>query len=916
MITISSTNNIIANSTIIVTIVDFLLILDLATDFQFAFRKSVSYVINSIADRRIIRKKKRNDFKKRFANRNLKWKSRQRFERRLKQFITEFENNQDENFITQFFEKLNIDIDISFDNISTNEFVIELDSESKSFLIAVDSIDDSKTISAIIIMLADKTFKHRLIFMNNITASSNSISYIYNVFIASRYDDREFKNILIDHDAANFSSEDIKQFTILQRISKTTLILNKKRIISFKFDIDEILFIEIVNLKIFVDVITFHIVLVQISFLLCLADMNRLRFYFNNLINMFIEERSINKVLSRKELYATHSNQIKKFQTQILMSSKSLIRNDEMILDFQIDMKASQTINDLQINLKIKHSRRIDYLHIDMKNEHHTNLHINMKNEHHSMIRRYDHAFLLWNISAQSLIAKSFDQNSCFFIEIELRRLHRRFDHFSIRRLQAIFDRFDHEINSQTIEYFIKYCHHCQIHEKFSSRFSFTLKNDLEFNFNVIVNILYLKIKSDVNKSILHVMNETIRFQIDRWLKNITARHVWNQLRVCWIDTYFESLDLITSDASKQFIVREFKQYAINMNIRVNVVFVETYHSIEMIKRYHEFLRRVYAIIVAKMFEIDSNSTLQMIFKTLNDSINLNDLILTLLVFDAYFRMIEMNVSSSTIIQRFIAMRKTMNEVRKSIVIRQLNDALNIRNDSSSTLIHNLSLNSDVLVYRERNDSQSKSWKDSFKFLNINDESAIIELSSDSTKFRSTVIKFYYDDNHFENSSLFISIIDLSFIALISKSSNMSQSNDQFVVSIDQKSKSKILSSKRDRDRSRKYLASTAYLSFVFNTTDDLDLAFVLVFASISIFALAVIIKLDSIVHIALSQFAAFRQKEINDLIEKNVFRSINKNDVSSDVRIFNFRFVNKIKHLDIDKAFEKSRLVMQTFND
>jgi hypothetical protein len=69
------------------------------------------------------------------------------------------------------------------------------------------------------------------------------------------------------------------------------------------------------------------------SFLLCLVDINRLRFYFNNLINMFIEERSINNILSWKELYFTHSNQIKRFQTQILMSSKSLYRNDNTILD-------------------------------------------------------------------------------------------------------------------------------------------------------------------------------------------------------------------------------------------------------------------------------------------------------------------------------------------------------------------------------------------------------------------------------------------------------------------------------------------------------------------------------------------------------------------------------------------------------
>jgi hypothetical protein len=215
-------------------------------------------------------------------------------------------------------------------------------------------------------------------------------------------------------------------------------------------------------------------------------------------------------------------------------------------------------------------------------------------------------------------------------------------------------------------------------------------------------------------------------------------------------------------------------------------------------------------------------------------------------------------------------------------------------------------------VYRESNSNQSESWRDSFKLLNTNDESVIIEFSSDSTKFRSTTIKSYYDDHvDLENSSLSISIIDFSIIAFVSKSSIMSQSNDQFVVS-NQESKFEIFSnsSKRDRDRFRKYFASTAYLNFVFNTTVD----FAFDFTSISLFAVA--FKFDSIVHIAFSQFAAFRQKKINDLIEKNVFQSIDKNDVSLDVRIFKSRFVDEIKHLDIDKAFEKSRFVIQTFND
>jgi hypothetical protein len=126
------------------------------------------------------------------------------------------------------------------------------------------------------------------------------------------------------------------------------------------------------------------------------------------------------------------------------------------------------------------------------------------------------------------------------------------------------------------------------------------------------------------------------------------------------------------------------------------------------------------------------------------------------------------------------------------------------------------------------------------------------------------MIKSYYDDNHdLENSSSII--IDSSFITFISTSLNMSQSNVQFTISIDQNSESEIFSNsfKRDRDRFRKYFSSTAYLNFVFNTIDNPDSAFVLVFVSTSIFAFAVVFKFDSIVHIALSQFAAFRQKEL-----------------------------------------------------
>jgi hypothetical protein len=72
------------------------------------------------------------------------------------------------------------------------------------------------------------------------------------------------------------------------------------------------------------------------------------------------------------------------------------------------------------------------------------------------------------------------------------------------------------------------------------------------------------------------------------------------------------------------------------MKIKMKIVLIEFHHLIKMIERYHDLLRRVYIIIVFKILNIDSNSILQMIFKTLNDSTDFNDLVFILLVFDVY----------------------------------------------------------------------------------------------------------------------------------------------------------------------------------------------------------------------------------------------------------------------------------------
>ena len=65
-----------------------------------------------------------------------------------------------------------------------------------------------------------------------------------------------------------------------------------------------------------------------------------------------------------------------------------------------------------------------------------------------------------------------------------------------------------------------------------------------------------------------------------------------------------------------------------------------------------------------------------------------------------------------------------------------------------------------------------------------------------------------------------------------------------------------------------------------------------------------------------LFQFIDSKQKKINDLLKKKIFEFVNERDVSSDIRVFNARFVNEIRNENTKKTYEKSRLIIQTYNN
>jgi hypothetical protein len=122
-------------------------------------------------------------------------------------------------------------------------------------------------------------------------------------------------------------------------------------------------------------------------------------------------------------------------------------------------------------------------------------------------VRRFGHAFLIYGPSLQTYVLDSLEMNPCYLTETELRRLYRRFGHPLVERLHKILDRAGHDVDRKTLNHLTKYCNSCQKFGRSLGRFRFTLRDDLEFNYCIIVDIIYIS-----GSPVLYVVDESIRF--------------------------------------------------------------------------------------------------------------------------------------------------------------------------------------------------------------------------------------------------------------------------------------------------------------------------------------------------------------------------------------------------------------------
>ncbi|CCD52037.1 similar to putative integrase [Botrytis cinerea T4] len=502
---------------------------------------------------------------------------------------------------------------------------------------------------------------------------------------------------------------------------------------------------------------------------------------------------------------------------------------------------------------------------------------------------------------------------------MQLRRLHRRFGHPSAHRLLRVLQRAGHsDVSQQEIDKLTKFCQYCQKHGKSPGRFKFSLKDDVDFNHSIIVDVMYID-----TSPILHVIDEGTRFQAAQWLTNISAKHTFDTLRKCWMDTYTGPPDYIIHDAGKNFVSKEFIQYAATMSTKTKSVPIEAHWSIGAVERYHAVIKRAYAIIAS---ELESSTTkemmLQMAVKAVNDTAGPDGLVPTLLVFGAYPRMADLDPPAPTVLQRQSAIRKAMNEINKLRATRQVSDALSQRNGPSTMALYDLPINSKVWVWREH-----KGWTGPHHLLGIRDQICTVKLSSGPTEFRTTQVKPHVEEEQDRPQG------EPEHIEPVQQEDGgtILQENPDDVTSQEVReviqpphSTEEPPSNETNGPQGRSLLqvrippirllrahanAQTFFsseseehetppsLALYLPDEDEIDdIEYTECYAASAVPPTSTI-------------FVESRRKEVNGLMENGVFRLVKLVDVPENTRIFNSRFVDEIKNEGTDKAFPKSRL-------
>jgi hypothetical protein len=152
------------------------------------------------------------------------------------------------------------------------------------------------------------------IFVHRDMKNINLDSFTY-IMIFDRYIFEKFYEVMIDSNASTKSTAEYEQYLAFNKIN-FTIDLNffRAETVNVQFEIESASSIESLTIDISFEIVKFHVIKTDTSFLLSLVDMNRLKDYFNNVINSLIQMMKIfDEILRKREIFQSFDVSIMNF---------------------------------------------------------------------------------------------------------------------------------------------------------------------------------------------------------------------------------------------------------------------------------------------------------------------------------------------------------------------------------------------------------------------------------------------------------------------------------------------------------------------------------------------------------------------------------------------------------------------------
>jgi hypothetical protein len=240
--------------------------------------------------------------------------------KRIDQYIAEYEELEDENDqntnneMIKEMKALMIDFSsfLFFEKNNAETFIIISESMKNFELMTINLINRSLSHYLINVHsnMNDQTFFHLQISLKNefsiiivhTDIKNNNLDSFAYVMISDRYIFEKFYDVMIDSSASTKSIAEYDQYLAFTNNKIDSFIdLNhiKAETVNVQFDIESASSIKLLIVDISFEIMKFHVIKTNISFLLSSADMNRLKIYFNNVentLNMIIQNRKLSVI--------------------------------------------------------------------------------------------------------------------------------------------------------------------------------------------------------------------------------------------------------------------------------------------------------------------------------------------------------------------------------------------------------------------------------------------------------------------------------------------------------------------------------------------------------------------------------------------------------------------------------------------